>query len=152
MINRPGNPCTSDNECYYSQNADGSGAAASTCDLDPATQIRKCAGKQVNEDCVASHQCIVGSYCSESTKTCTPHATQGQFCSSDSECSSRFTCLDGQCSLRYSRTEGQSCANTAHCQSGLYCNSDTCTKVSTVASSSVACDIGAPSCPANEYL
>ena len=139
---RPGNPCTHNDQCYFSSTSDGSGSVASTCNNGI------CAGKMVGESCSFSHQCYVGSFCSAGT--CKSLGQSGASCNNDSECSSRFTCFNSVCSSRYTQSPGQSCSSTNNCQPGLYCKSGTCSSVKSASSSNSKCDLSSASCSADE--
>ena len=143
----PGNPCTEDNQCYFSESADNTGPITSRC----VPETGKCFGRQVGENCAATHQCVVGTFCSQA-QTCQPLGGKGAACSTSTDCNARFTCFNSVCSSRYTQKENEACSKTENCQPGLYCNSasSTCTKALGTGRTSVTCDIGGTSCAAGQ--
>jgi hypothetical protein len=131
----PGGACSKDSECYY---ADANGVETAGKCLPTGV----CDGKQAGQECTASHQCTLGTYCSPfKPMICKTYGVQGDTCSDDSECSDRFTCIDGKCSAFYSQAKGQSCVVTDHCAPGLYCKSGSCSTALDMDRTTQTCDV-----------
>ncbi len=141
---RPGAPCTQDSQCYFS--TDGVTATASTC------SNGVCAGIKLGDACVGSYQCLVGSFCSSATGTCTALGNLGQSCSSDNQCDSRWVCRNSQCSTMYTQNEGQACTQNEDCSDNLYCKSGVCAKGTNAGNTHTPCDIQSNNCGADQYL
>jgi len=122
LKSEPGEPCTSDSQCYYqdplSQNTN------STC------VKGSCYGLNLGDACTSnSGQCVAGLYCSSNSGVCTALGSNGAVCDSGFECATG-SCVPQAvnqtvvmtCGNFQSVEEGGLCATTNDCENGYYCS------------------------------
>jgi hypothetical protein len=119
----PGSSCTQDSQCSFSGDSTG------TC------TNGKCKSLPQGGSCTGANQCINGTYCDSSTRTCTTNKQMGSACNvsasspgcpSTGVCNPTTTSTDsGTCIPLRSLAAGKPCLDISSCEEGLYCTAIT---------------------------
>jgi len=121
--------------CTYLYGAGEGCTVNSDCMFGLPCNNSMCVGLSVGQPCIGGG-CTFGYYCPlplNGTSVCTAQMSNGQGCSTTSQCYPGNFCFNGKCTATNSLASGASCAGAMSCVEGYTCaiNNKTCVAVST---------------------